>query len=147
MGSISFAPSSKVISFQQSKQFRKLHYDVIVEDWKHSSESVDKEPYRTKPGDILAFTEATPGQYLDIENLGRSWNVGSVSRVMTDDRMYTHFEVRMSKELVWEQDGMNKMLYAVFVTNISTNNRIWKALSFNQNLDFIKEILGNNAMV
>ncbi|KAK1395095.1 hypothetical protein POM88_014151 [Heracleum sosnowskyi] len=45
MESISAAPFSKVISLQQSKQFRKLHYETIVEDWKHSSDSVDKEPY------------------------------------------------------------------------------------------------------
>ncbi|KAK1359168.1 hypothetical protein POM88_043642 [Heracleum sosnowskyi] len=146
MESISAAPFSKVISLQQSKQFRKLHYETIVEDWKHSSDSVDKEPYWTKPGDIIAFTEASPGQYLDMKSLGRSWNVGYVTRLSGDNRMYPHFEVRTSKELVVEQDVMKKMLYAVFVTNVTTNNRVWKALSVNRNLDVIKEILGNKSM-
>lgn len=147
MGSISFAPCSKVISLQQSKQFRKLQYDIFVEDWKHNSDSIEKEPYRTKPGDIIAFTEATPGQYLDTKGLGRSWNAGYVTRVLGDNHMYTHFEVRTAKELVWEQDVMKKSLYAVFVTNVTTNNRIWKVLSLNQNLDVIKEFLGNKSMV
>ncbi|KAK1360208.1 RNA polymerase II associated factor Paf1 [Heracleum sosnowskyi] len=146
MESISAAPFSKVISLQQSKQFRKLHYETIVEDWKHSSDSVDKEPYWTKPGDIIAFTEASPGQYLDMKSLGRSWNVGYVTRLSGDNRMYPHFEVGTSKELVVEQDVMKKMLYAVFVTNVTTNNRVWKALSVNRNLDVIKEILENKSM-
>ncbi|XP_074323795.1 uncharacterized protein LOC141660706 [Apium graveolens] len=146
MGSISFAPCSKVILLQQSKQF-KPHYDIFVENWKHNSDSVEKEPYMTKPGDIIAFTEATPGQYLDIKSLGRSWNAGYVTRVLGYNHMSPHFEVRTSKELVWEQDVMKKSLYAVFVTNVTTNNRIWKVLRLNQNLDVIKECLGNKSMV
>lgn len=146
MGSISTAPFGKVISLQQIKQSRKLYYDLVVEDWKHSSDNVERDPYRTKPGDIIAFTEATPGQYLDIQRLGKRWNLGYVTRLL-GDHMNTHFEVIMAKELVLEQLVWKKSVYAVFVMNMTTSNRIWKALSFNRNLYIIKEILGTNSMV
>lgn len=119
----------------------------MVEDWKYNSNNSEKDPYRTKPGDIIAFTEATPGQYLDVERLRRRCNLGYVTNVLRDDCMYAHFEVRTSRELELGKDGWNKSLYAVFVANVTTSNRIWKALRFNQNLDVIKETLGTNSMV
>ncbi|WOH07546.1 hypothetical protein DCAR_0726978 [Daucus carota subsp. sativus] len=147
MGSIFTAPLSKVISLHKSKQHRKLHCDVMVEGWKNGSDSVDKEPYRTRPGDIIAFTEAAPGQSIDLKSLGRSWNVGYVTRLSGDTCMCTQFEVRTSKELVWEEDVIKSLLCAVFVTNVTTNNRIWKELSLSQNFDVIKETLGSNSKV
>ncbi|KAL1807596.1 hypothetical protein ACET3Z_024586 [Daucus carota] len=149
IGSISTAPFGKVISVERPKQqSRKLfYYDLMVEDWKYNSNNSEKDPYRTKPGDIIAFTEATPGQYLDVERLRRRCNLGYVTNVLRDDCMYAHFEVRTSRELELGKDGWNKSLYAVFVANVTTSNRIWKALRFNQNLDVIKETLGTNSMV
>ncbi|XP_063937410.1 helicase sen1-like [Daucus carota subsp. sativus] len=146
--SISTAPFGKVISVERPKQqSRKLFYDLMVEDWKYNSYNSEKDPYRAKPGDVIAFTAATPGQYLDVERLRMRCNLGYVTNVLRDDCMYAHFEVRTSKELELGKDGWNKSLYAVFVANVTTSNRIWKALRFNQNLDVIKETLGTNSMV
>lgn len=152
MEAISSAPFGQVISLHESKPSGKLYYDVRVEDWRDSSSRNGKEPYRTKPGDIIVFTEAKPETVNDLERLGRNWSFGQITKMSGDNfgssgtGMSTHFTVKASKEIE-VKDGLHKSFYVVFLMNITTNSRIWNALHLNRNVDVIKEVLCSNSMV
>ena len=108
-----------------------------------------KEPYKTLPGDLFILADAKPETDSDLQRAGRSWAFVSVTKITEDDNEddfnCTFFKVKASKEFELN-NGMQTSLFVVFLGNLTTNRRIWKALHMPRNLKVIK-VLCTGSMV
>ncbi|GLT57706.1 hypothetical protein SLA2020_306580 [Shorea laevis] len=138
------APSLQILSFEPSKDHnspKNLTYDLRLEmgDFEKSKGS-----YQPSAGDLLALTGIRPKC---IEDLNRSKNpylIAYVIKVYSDNPL--RLLILSSKPLMAEENMKNRKvsLFVVFLTNMITNIRIWKALNSNPkeaNMNVIKEIL------
>ncbi|KAM7484789.1 hypothetical protein LguiA_000798 [Lonicera macranthoides] len=136
--SISSSPYAQVISLDESKH-RKMLYDVKV-NWRSSSNEPSRMPFT---GDIVVLTEAKPETISDFRRFNRTWSFGCITKI-SGDNDDTLLRVKVPKEL--EVEGrFSKLLYVVFITNITTNNRIWDALHSFGDAEVIKEVVCTNS--
>ncbi|KAK2997943.1 hypothetical protein RJ639_026642, partial [Escallonia herrerae] len=145
---ISSAPSARVISLQKSKAYKTSSlYDVEVDKWKNNDRHHGKEPYRPIPGDIFLITDAEPERMSHLQQLEGVMSFGYNTKVSGDDerstRTSTLLKVKGSEELEIE-DRPQKLLSVVFLTNITTNNRIWKAMHSCGGSKIMKEVISAN---
>ncbi|KDP36308.1 hypothetical protein JCGZ_09523 [Jatropha curcas] len=82
---------------------------------------------------------------------GRTWTLALVTNIPEDEiedasTSSTRFKVRPSKD-IGVIDEMQKSFVVIFLTNMTTNRRIWNRLHTFGNLDIIKEVLCHNSMV
>ncbi|KAI3957815.1 hypothetical protein MKW92_040642 [Papaver armeniacum] len=68
------------------------------------------------------------------------------SSAAEDDKASSYLEFRTSKS-VGARDGMQNSVFAVFLVNLTTKIRIWRALHMSGNLQIIKEVLCSNSRV
>lgn len=140
LGSISSSPYAQVISLDESKH-RKMLYDVKV-NWRSSSNEPSRMPFN---GDIVVLTEAKPETISDFRRFNRTWSFGCITKI-SGDNDDTLLRVKVPKEL--EVEGrFSKLLYVVFITNITTSNRIWDALHSFGDAEVIKEVVCTNSTV
>ena len=125
------APFAEVISFEESKPYGTNVYEVKVDSWRNRFRERGKEPYKTLPGDLFILADAKPETVSDLQRAGRSWAFVSVTKITEDDNEddfnCTFFKVKASKEFELN-NGMQTSLFVVFLGNLTTNRRIWKAL-------------------
>ena len=150
------APFAEVISFVESDSDGDLFYDVMVDRWRNRFSDRDKEPYRTKPGDIFVLTDAKPETVSDLQRVGRTWTYALVTKIPkkededededNDDDTSTYFEVKISDDYEVNDAKQNSM-FVVFLINIITNRRIWKALHMYRNLRIINKVLSSDSLV
>lgn len=137
------APYAEVAYFDEAKPYGTLTYHVKVDRWENTFGDRGKESYKTLPGDILLLSYAKPESLSDMRHLGRMWAFGSVINISDDDEEdssnSSHFKIEVSKDLEFKDGG--KSLFVVFLMNITTNNRIWKALQMLRNLNIINKVL------
>ncbi|GAY61164.1 hypothetical protein CUMW_207690, partial [Citrus unshiu] len=143
MENISNAPFAKVVAFEDSQPHGSMLYDVKVDRWKKRFSNLGKEPYKTLPGDILVLADAKPETASDLQRVGRMWTFVSVANVTEDeneiDTSSTSFKVNATKEI--QIDVSQKSLFVIFLTNRTSNRRIWNSLHMKGNLKIIKELL------
>ncbi|KAI3858816.1 hypothetical protein MKX03_015753 [Papaver bracteatum] len=142
---MSGVPHAEVTSVEESK----LHggsflYCVKVSSWRNRYGVYDKEPYSPKPSDIAS----------DLQRFGSSWSLASIVEDVKESDSVGHedrlicFQVKTSNPIKIEmKEGRSKPLFVVFLVNLSTNTRTWKALHMFQNLNVIKEVPCANSMV
>lgn len=140
------APYAVLFSLNKTKGDEKTTYDVAVGNWINKSER-GKEPYRTLPGDMLILADGKPESVSDLQHVRRTWAFSLVNYINDDDgedidSTSMRFKVKASQEIEF-QEGM----CAVFLTNITTNKRIWNSLHMHGNMNIIKEILYTDSMV
>ncbi|KAL9416864.1 hypothetical protein AB3S75_039948 [Citrus x aurantiifolia] len=149
MEKVSKAPFAEVVALEDSKPYGAMLYDVKVDCWRNRFSNPGKEPYKTLPGDILVLADAKPETASDLQRVGRMWTFVSVTKITDDeneiDTSSTYFKVKTSREI--QIDCAKKSLFVIFLTNITSNTRIWKSLHRNQNLKIIKEILCTDSVV
>ncbi|KAH9658809.1 UvrD-like helicase ATP-binding domain-containing protein [Citrus sinensis] len=149
MEKVSKAPFAEVVALEDSKPYGAMLYDVKVDCWRNRFSNPGKEPYKTLPGDILVLADAKPETASDLQRVGRMWTFVSVTKITEDeneiDTGSTYFKVKTSKEI--QIDRAKKSLFVIFLTNITSNRRIWKTLHRNRNLKIIKEILRTDSGV
>lgn len=149
--SLSTAPFAKITTLCSSPQFVNRHYEIVFSKWKESFHSLKKVPRQAKSGDLIVFTQAKPDKNFSVRRLGRSWCLGFVTKILKHEfnerLIYTpHFEVSTSIKLEAALD-VSKPFYAVFLMNMTTNNRIWNALYTCPSDHVIRELLSINPMV
>ncbi|KAK3023947.1 hypothetical protein RJ639_044710 [Escallonia herrerae] len=142
IAAISNAPFGPVISLEKSKAYKSsLLYDVEA-SWQRA--------YRPIPGDIFFITDAKPESMSDLQPLRGVMSFGYNTKVSGDDegstRMGTLLTVKVSEELDIK-DRPQKLLSVVFLINITTNNRIWKAMHSCGYSKIIKEVTCTNSVV
>lgn len=148
--SMSNAPFAKIITLCPER-FIQPHYEIVFGKWRESSNSHTKVLHQAKSEDLIVFTQAKPDQKFSLRRLGRSWCFGYVTKILKQDfnerLIYTpHFEVCTSIKLEAALD-VSKPFYAVFLMNMTTNNRIWNALHTCPPDHVITELLSINPMV
>ncbi|KAI3844840.1 hypothetical protein MKX03_004561 [Papaver bracteatum] len=152
---MSGVPHAEVISVEESK----LHggsflYCIKVDTWRNLYGGYGKEPYSPKPWDLFILGDTVPEVASDLQRFGSSWSLASVvedvkgsDSVGVEDRLI-FFQVKTSKPIKIEmKEGMRKSLFVVFLVNLATNTRTWKALHMFRNLNIINEVLCANSMV
>ncbi|XP_060960163.1 uncharacterized protein LOC115722733 [Cannabis sativa] len=145
-------PFAEVVDFHETKPYGKSVYQVQVDYWRNRFSDRSKEPYKTLPGDIMILVNAIPQTFSDLERTGRSWSFLSVSFITEDedengdDSSSTYFKVNASKEFELEMQ-MKTSLFVVFLANLTTNKRVWKALHMSRNLKMLDYVLCNRSEV
>ncbi|XVF02941.1 hypothetical protein REPUB_Repub04eG0218000 [Reevesia pubescens] len=153
---IARAPYAEVRYLDEAKPDGKLLFDVNVDYWRNRFSDRAKEPYKTLPGDIFVVADAKPETASDLQRVGRTWTFALVTSISgfsensedddEDNSSSTSFKVKALEDLV-SKDEMHKSLFVVFLTNVTTNRRIWNALHMMRNLKIIKEVLHAGPMV
>ncbi|KAK6921526.1 protein of unknown function DUF6469 [Dillenia turbinata] len=132
---ISRAPYAQVISLEESKPYGTSLYKLNVDSWKNKHNGGGKETYRTLPGDIFIIIDAKVESVSDIEHPGRTWTLAWVPNLTNVEE--NGMKVKAAKNI----GTLSKKLYVIFLKNITTNNRLWKSLHLNGNMNIIKPIL------
>ncbi|XP_026424181.1 uncharacterized protein LOC113320490 [Papaver somniferum] len=148
-------PHAEITSVEETK----LHggsflYRMKVHSWRNRYGVYGKEPYSPKPLDLFILGNAVPEVASDLQRFGSSWSLASVvedvkesDSVGQEDRL-TCFQVKTSKPIKIEmKEGRRKSLFLVFLVNLATNTRTWKALHMFRNLNIINEVLCANSTV
>ncbi|XP_030441186.1 uncharacterized protein LOC115663310 [Syzygium oleosum] len=142
MQNVSRLPFAKVTRFVEGD---KNAYNVEVDYWRNRSTGNGKEPYKTLPGDVLILTNTMPDSIQSLERFAGRWAFASVTKIPEDEdgdaQTSTRFSVEafldneVNDERTWES------MYAVFLINAVTNNRIWNVLHRFGNLKVAREVL------
>ncbi|KAL0349350.1 UNVERIFIED_CONTAM: hypothetical protein Sangu_1162800 [Sesamum angustifolium] len=137
------APFAEVTSFNELKG-DKLQYHVKVDHWRNRK-SDGKEPYRTLPGDVVLLSDLKPETVCYLQRVDRTFTFASVTNTVDDETRESgdnctpsNFKVKTEKH-VEVGDGQSNSLYVLFLMNMTTNKRIWNALSMRRNLKIIKK--------
>ncbi|KAJ4972464.1 hypothetical protein NE237_005638 [Protea cynaroides] len=152
---ISEGPVSEATSFKESVSYDGLLlYDINFDSWKNKFISGGKEAYKPKPGDIFVLSDIIPESVSDLRHYGRSWTFAAVikaentkapdgEQLEVDSPIF--LKVKAAKAIKVDE-GMQNSLFAIFLMNLTTHNRIWVALHEIGNKKILEHILGNNAM-
>ncbi|XP_058098086.1 helicase SEN1-like isoform X2 [Magnolia sinica] len=144
---LSTAPVYKIRSVGLSASKESV-YGISMEPFRNVLDKGGKETSGPKNGDIFALCDVVPSRVADLDCDGRSYTLGLVTK-NEDAESGPPFEIRakVSKDVVAPK-GKEKSLFAVFLINITTNNRIWMALNaVHRNSNVVKEALCTNSSV
>ncbi|KAK1416344.1 hypothetical protein QVD17_32134 [Tagetes erecta] len=146
------APHAQIYSLNKVKGGEKLMYVATVGNWRNKSSERGKEPYRMLPGDLLILADGKPECVSDLQRAKRLWSFLLVNNINDNDddgdgegvidSTSMRFKVRASQHIDF-QEGM----FVVFLTNITTNKRIWNSLHMNGNMNIVKEVLYADSVV
>ncbi|KAG8369505.1 hypothetical protein BUALT_Bualt14G0020600 [Buddleja alternifolia] len=140
------APFSEVISFCELKH-NELLSEIKVDYWRNRRSDHGGEAYRTLPGDIVLLSDSKPETPDDLQRVGWTYTFASVVKIADDENgdssTSSSFKVKTAKQID-VGDGLRKSLYVVFLSNMTTNKRIWNALHMRRNLKIIEKVLCNN---
>ncbi|KAI3867923.1 hypothetical protein MKW92_035569 [Papaver armeniacum] len=148
------APYAEVISVKESALHGPFLYELKFDSWRNINSGSGKEPYSPKCGDLFVLSDVVPGIVSDLEQCARTCTFAIVMKDMkesnaTEDdklKLSSYLEFRTSK-LVEAKYGMRNSVFAVFLVNMTTKIRMWRALHMSENLQIIKEVLCSNSMV
>ncbi|KAK6146300.1 hypothetical protein DH2020_020169 [Rehmannia glutinosa] len=140
------APFAEITSFAELK-CDKLFYDVKVDHWRNRISDRGREPYRTLPGDIVLVSNMKPETASDLGRAGWTYTFACVRNIAEDESgggfTSSNFKLKTA-EHIDVGDGKSEMLYVVFLMNVTTNKRIWNALSMRRNLSIIEKVLSKD---
>ncbi|CAK7338819.1 unnamed protein product [Dovyalis caffra] len=151
---VSLAPACEILYIEKSGDYKEpddLIYDVGVN--KMSDAENEKEVYVPENGDLLVLAEVRPKCIADL-----SWSSGlyKIALVQRKKRFehedYDEIQI-LSSKAIEEQDmqkrNERKTRFAVFLTNMKTHVRIWKALNLlgEGNMGIIKQVLQTDSTV
>ncbi|KAL5554237.1 hypothetical protein UlMin_041638 [Ulmus minor] len=144
--SVSQSPFCEIKFFKQMKAFKTpkdLFYQLEV------TGKNDTKTYEPESGDLIAITNVKPRCASD---LGNSYIIAIVQGVKEEHVLKV--SVLSSKPIIFEKEmDKNKKrepLFAVYLTNMTTNIRIWEALTCNpkeRNMKIIEQVLQKKLFV
>ena len=149
MSTLPLAPSRVILSFIQAKEYeppKDYFYHVIFESVRELENN--NGAYEPMVGDLIVLTDVRPKYIEDLDRPNRPFLVALVQRVREDNTL----TILASKPILSEEQENKKMknLYAVFMINMTTTIRIWRALNFElegENIDIIGKVLQPNSAV
>ncbi|XP_077247012.1 uncharacterized protein LOC143886780 isoform X2 [Tasmannia lanceolata] len=174
MVGLSHAPTCKILSLRprfelgsdtpigdilSSKPSGELLYEIEVAPTRDGPDISGKEKYIPRKGDIFALSNVRPATVADLNFTGSSHVMAVVIKGQEDltnenkhgeeDPVYV-IQVRVSK-YIGDLKDPRKSLFAVYLINITTYDRIWSALdmkmSGDRNLNIIKNVLSTDSSV
>uniref|UniRef100_A0A453CVB0 Uncharacterized protein n=1 Tax=Aegilops tauschii subsp. strangulata TaxID=200361 RepID=A0A453CVB0_AEGTS len=129
---INEAPSSKILSMEVAGKSGLYFMDV---DFWDNGAGFSTETYTARNGDIFILSSLKPESAEDLNRYGVTYCLAMVTEVSLDDEYQKGFRVKVAKDIGLEEEDLSKFRHAIFLTNIMTNIRIWKALSFDTHMD------------
>ncbi|KAK7372270.1 hypothetical protein VNO80_05645 [Phaseolus coccineus] len=116
-------------------------YDEVEDEEEENSGK-----YVPEAGDLFAFTDIKPKTTDDLNRPGRFYHIAYVCgpKDSITDEIPILSSKRMEMDFNEFMSNKSQKLYAVFLLNLTTNIRVWKALksvSENDNLNIIKQVL------
>ncbi|KZV53817.1 hypothetical protein F511_00083 [Dorcoceras hygrometricum] len=137
---LSHAPACEVFDVKKGKGFKppkRLFYDLTCKPGPG---------YQPEFGDLMALTDVKPRCIDDLNRPRRPYNIALVQRKDEDS---LQIKVLSSKPIVFEKQDEEKRnkedkLFIVYLTNLTTNMRIWNALHADRNggnLSMINSVL------
>ncbi|KAJ9679683.1 hypothetical protein PVL29_021572 [Vitis rotundifolia] len=144
MTMVSQAPLCEILSVETTQDYKpptNLKYKITVKGIRNNGN--DAEIYEPETGDLIALTDVRPKCISDLNRPKRSYIVASVVAKPVRDLDEPPPEedtciVLSSKPIEFEQNmetnKKRETLFAVFLINMTTNNRIWAALNIGPDL-------------
>ncbi|XP_059643473.1 uncharacterized protein LOC132285322 [Cornus florida] len=156
--SVSRAPTCKILDVHISKDYeppKDLYYDIFfkrdtendrVNEPEVGNTENDKGMYEPEAGDLIALTEGRPKCINDLNTSKRPYLVALVHKKGASD--FDKLTILSSKPIIFnremKEDKKRETLFAVYLTNMTTNIRIWKALNSElegRNMNIIRSVL------
>ncbi|CAH9069934.1 unnamed protein product [Cuscuta epithymum] len=144
------APACEVKKLQKSKGFnppKQLFYKVML---KRSREGNDMRvlPYKPESGDLIALSDVRPRRIEDLNRPKLSYLI-AVAQAKEEDDESDWFPILSSKPIEFlksfeEDRRKGSKLFIVYLTNLTTNIRIWNSLNVNPantNMNIIRTVL------
>ena len=162
MTTLARAPICEVLSVKISKDFkppRDLFYEISLKRLRDTANEAGI--YEPEKGDLIAFTDVRPKSISDLDRPKRPYVIALVQGPLGEtsnklpilsSKPIECFEQRMAMDhkRETEADKKKETLFAVFLTNMTTNIRIWTALHLGQergNMSLIQKVLQSDSSV
>ncbi|KAL5983166.1 hypothetical protein ACLOJK_017249 [Asimina triloba] len=141
------APVQEILSMQLAKPKKRI-YHISTEPVRNVSDGYgSKGPYIPKGGDIFAFSDVIPSAVDDLKQDGPSFILGFVQKNEDDENGPPPFQITAIVPRHFEAPAGNKSVFAVFLSSLTTNKRIWAALHSDSKIDpgIIGKVLHTNS--
>ncbi|KAI4299682.1 hypothetical protein L6164_033116 [Bauhinia variegata] len=126
---MSRAPFCTIRTVEKGRKFKppkKLFYDIQIKRSASDDDMKDVEKYEPEVGDLIAFTDIRPKSKHDfLQGPGKNYHIAYVYRSRDEN---TDKITILSSKLQEIQQGTWSN-YAIYLLNMTTNLRIWKALN------------------
>ncbi|KAJ8629370.1 hypothetical protein MRB53_022693 [Persea americana] len=137
------APVAEIISIGEYEARSELFYFIDTCGWKSGS-GIGGTKYKPRPGDIFVLSSMRIEAASDLSRQGVNYILASVAGVEMDEEAQKGYKVKVSKRIE-ASSGMGNICFAIYLTSITTNSRIWKGInlgtSMNSNLNIIQAVL------
>ncbi|XP_039137511.1 DNA polymerase alpha-associated DNA helicase A isoform X2 [Dioscorea cayenensis subsp. rotundata] len=150
------APFTNIVEINKIGPKKQLLYHIKI-GRQNASVAGKNEIYIPKRGDIFVLTDTRPKLVSDLIQNGRSYRIAIVSKGGDDDDEMPPYMYKISLSKCLDNDqfcdiGNSKTpLFAVYLLNIATSSRIWKAIDFElatkRNLLLVKEIINTKSLI
>ncbi|KAL6993306.1 hypothetical protein U1Q18_011422 [Sarracenia purpurea var. burkii] len=151
------SPAREIFRVEISKDFKPpkdLFYNISL---KRTIITGDGGVYKPEVGDLIALTEVRPKCINDLNRPRSPYLVAFVQGLRGeeddgDDDDDAKFLVLSSKRIVFDSEAREgkkgRTLFAVYLTNMTTNLRIWMALnSDRRNMDVVRRVLQTDSTI
>ncbi|KAI3875177.1 hypothetical protein MKX03_032981 [Papaver bracteatum] len=145
------APKCKILSVEKHKQYkppRNFIYTMLLDQMGEDGKP-DKDVYKPQGSDIIAFSDVRPERVKDFVRVSY---IPAMILGVDDEEIPYLVKVLTSKPIIVEDENgeenlINDPFFAVYLINMTTNLRIWRALhpSGARNENIIKEVLRANS--
>ncbi|CAI9763492.1 unnamed protein product [Fraxinus pennsylvanica] len=134
---LNYAPLREIFDVKEHKDFRLPNNLLYTITLRKLSDKEKGEAYEPEVGDLIALTDAKPKCADDLDRPKRSYTIALVQGMRGDGLVQSmkgdgsfRIPVLSSKPIVFEkaEGGKRDKLFAVYLTNLTTNIRIWQAL-------------------
>lgn len=142
MSTLSQAPISKIYSVKKTKKYappKNFFYTVTL---------AGNGKYKPQVGDVIALADLRPSSTNDLDRPNRSYLVAYLHKTLRRVRENLPVTVSvLSSEPISNEEQktkQSKVLYAVYLMNMTTNIRIWRSLNYELeggNLNIIQKLL------
>ncbi|CAL5371477.1 unnamed protein product [Camellia sinensis] len=159
------APTREILTVEPTKGFPKiLRYNIILERMEDTANNYGG-MYEPEVGDLIALTELKPKCIDDLHRPKTPYLVALVTKTNDDSDCFwiqqeenkddfDELEIKvLSSNLIMfdadelEDQNKKRKLFAVYLTNMITNIRIWTALHSEGNMNIIKRVLQTDSTI
>ncbi|CAK7338866.1 unnamed protein product [Dovyalis caffra] len=161
---VSQAPVREILSIEKIKKLHKPPKDLFYKVWLKEvrNNGNERRIYKPEVGDLLALTDVRPKDTYDLERPGINFLLAYVHRLRKrldegedDDEDHAILSILTSKPIEFGLEDGQRMrknsganVFVVYLTNMTTNIRIWRSLHFELeggNMNIIQNVLQTNS--
>ncbi|KAL7143772.1 hypothetical protein ABFS83_08G214400 [Erythranthe nasuta] len=139
--SLHSAPTCEIFDVEKISN-NNLFYSIVL--WRSRNSGGNPRRYKPEFGDLIALTGVEPNCIDDLSTPKRQYTVALVQSMKNQESIT--ISILSSQPIVFEKGVIGNRLFAVHLTNMITNMRIWKSLhpGFGGNRNIINSVLSTN---